>query len=199
MMPLQTAGRSLSSGELFALMNACDNTPLGVRDAAIIAILYTCGLRRGELVNLDIEDYNPETGELKILKAKGNKQRTAYVTNGAKAALEDWLSIRDTGDGPLFLQIRKGGHIKPGRLTTQAVYHLLQKRAKIAGISRVSPHDFRHTFIGDLLDAGADIATVQQMAGYADVSTTARYDRRGEEAKRKAAEKLHIPYFKRTM
>lgn len=191
------AGRSITPGELSAILAACDNSPSGGRDAAIIAILYSCGLRRNELVNLDLADFDSATGELKILHAKGSKQRTVYVTNGAKAALEDWLSIRGNDTGPLFLQIRKGGHIWPKRLTTQAIYHILQERATQAGIENISPHDFRHTFVGDLLDAGVDIVTVQKLAGHADVSTTARYDRRGEEAKRKAVELLRVPYRRR--
>lgn len=193
------AGRNISPGELAALVQACiaDDSPAGARDAALIAVLYTCGLRRAEVVALDATDYDPETGELRILHAKGRKQRTVYITNGAKAALEDWLQARGDKPGPLFVQIRKGGHIKPRRLTTQAVYTILQKRAQQAGIENITPHDFRRTFVGDLLDAGADIATVQKMAGHADVSTTARYDRRGEAAKRKAAGLLHIPYCRR--
>ena len=82
-------------------------------------------------------------------------------------------------------------------MTAQAIYNMLGKRAQESGIKNFSPHDLRRTFISHLLDAGADIATVSRMAGHANVQTTARYDRRPEEAKRKAAELLHVPYTRK--
>jgi site-specific recombinase XerD len=193
------AGRSISAGELTALLTGCANdpTPAGARDAAMLALLYAGGLRRAELVGLARADYDEATGELKILHAKGRKQRTAHLSGGARAALTDWLAVRGEAPGPLFVPIRRGGHLQGRPLTAQAVYHILSERAKQVGVKDISPHDFRRTFVGDLLDAGADIATVQRMAGHADISTTARYDRRGEEAKRKAAGLLHVPYLKR--
>lgn len=110
------------------------------------------------------------------------------------AALADWLAVRGRAPGPLFRRILKGGRVTVGGITTQAVYDVLMRRAAEAGVDDLSPHDLRRTWVGDLLDAGADLATAQQMAGHADVSTTARYDRRGARARRKAADLLHVPY-----
>jgi len=188
-------GRELSSGEISALMQACENdkTSAGVRDAAIIAVMYVGGLRREEVTTLDISDYDHDTGKM-IIRGKRQKERTAYLQNGAGRAIEDWLNIRGTIEGALFNPINKGGKVTTRRLTNQAIYNMLKKRAEEAGVSEFSPHDLRRTFVSDLLDAGADIAVISKMAGHANVQTTARYDRRPEEAKRKAAGLLHVPY-----
>jgi len=194
------AGRAITQGELHALMAACaaDPTAAGVRDGCIVAVLYSCGLRVAEIVNLDLDDYDPEVGTLRVL-GKGNKERVAFVINGTSDALADWLILRGDAAGALFWPGRRGGHLSPGRLSTQGIYQMLQMRASQAGISRLSPHDFRRTFISDLLDAGADLATVQRLAGHADPKTTARYDRRPEAARRRAAGLLHVPYQRRTL
>jgi site-specific recombinase XerD len=191
------AGRALSVGEIGALLDTCAVTPIGIRNAVIISIMYACGLRRDEVVSLDLDHYNTETGELKV-KGKGNKERLLYVDNGALEALNDWLSIRGDQDGALFNPILKGGKIQNRRMTNQAIYNLLLSHAKEAGIARFSPHDLRRSFISELLDRGADVVTVQGLAGHASVQTTARYDRRGERAKKKAIGLLHVPYKKRT-
>ncbi|HFQ93278.1 MAG TPA: integrase [Anaerolineae bacterium] len=184
-------GRSLSQGEIAALLDTCQPTPAGVRDAAIIAILYACGLRRGELVNLDLADFDPNESRLKV-RGKRNKERFVPIVNGARASLEDWLAVRGGTPGPLFTGL--GNKQRGGRLTTQAIYAMLKRRADEAGIADFSPHDFRRTYIGDLLDLGVDIVTVQKLAGHASVETTGRYDRRPERVKQTAASKLHVPY-----
>lgn len=134
---------------------------------------------------------------LTIHAGKGRKDRLTYLTVGPADALRDWLALRGDAPGPLLCPVNKGGRITIRQMTAQAAMAVLQKRAKQAGVAHVSPHDLRRTLISHLLDAGADIATVQQLAGHANVQTTTRYDRRGEAAKRKAAALLHVPYYRR--
>jgi site-specific recombinase XerD len=189
-------GRALSRGEIRTLFQECakDQTQAGARDAALLAILYGCGLRRSEAVALDLKDYDQQNKSLKIRAGKGNKERMVYLTSGSEQALNKWLVIRGTIAGPIFFRIIKGDHITNKRLSDQAIMWILKERAESAGVTSFSPHDLRRTFIGDLLDAGADISTVQQMAGHSQVTTTARYDRRGETAKRKASDLLFVPF-----
>jgi site-specific recombinase XerD len=190
------AGRSIRSGELAALMDVCarDPRPIGRRDAALIAVLYTCGLRRAEASALDLADYERDMRALTI-RGKRNKERLSYIPDtGAADAVKDWLAVRGDAPGPLFYSIYRSGRFTGRRLARQSIYDALAARAKMAGVAKLSPHDFRRTFVGDLLEQGADIAIVQKMAGHASVVTTARYDRRGEEAKMRAADRLHVPY-----
>ncbi len=192
------AGRELTEAEIAALFDACasDPGPAGTRDAAIIGLLYGCLLRRAEVAALTLNDYDRQTGKLNIRQAKRNKSRLVYVEGGAEAALSDWLELRGGQAGPLFLQINKGGRILSRGLSEQAVYDLLKKRAGQGQVAKATPHDLRRTCIGNLLDHGIDIVTVQNIAGHKDPATTARYDRRPERRKREAARTLNIPYKK---
>jgi integrase len=190
------AGRELSQGEILALVNVCkdDNSPAGVRDAAIIGLLYTCGLRRAELVALDADDFDPEGGKLIVRAGKGRNQRTVYAQGGALRAVIDWLNVYDERMEALFVPVLKSGKLARRRMNAQSIYDMVKKRALQAGVKDFSPHDFRRTFVGDMLERGVDIATVANIAGHASVDTTRRYDRRPEETKRAAATKLHFPY-----
>ena len=185
-------GRALSQSEITALISACalDNSKLGIRDAALIAILRGAGLRRVEAVKLKITNFTPETGQLEINQAKGGKNRLVYLPQKAIALVENWLQVRGRRPGALLCPIRKGGKIEFRHMSSQAVLLVVQKRGKQAGVESFSPHDFRRTFCSDLLDAGVDIVTVQKLAGHADPNTTAKYDRRGEEVKRQAVQNL---------
>lgn len=192
-------GRALSIGEIQALFNACaqDKSVKGSRDAALIAVLYGAGLRRSEVVALDLADWNMTDNCLTVRSGKGDKDRTTYLDEGAAAALTDWLIWRGEEEaGALFYPTRKGGKVETRRMTDQAVLDILQGRGKEANLASFSPHDFRRTFASNMIDAGVDIVTVQNLMGHASPVTTARYDRRGEEAKRRAASLLHTPYVR---
>jgi site-specific recombinase XerD len=182
---------------LKGLMESCTNDRkiCGIRDAAIIAFLYTCGPRRHEVVKARLHDYNQKSGRL-VITGKGNKQRTVYLDNGDREAMEDWLSGRGFEPDPLFYAINKGGHIvfNIKGMSSQAIYKILRKRGIESGVNSFSPHDLRRTFVSDMLDAGVDIVTVSKLAGHASMTTTGRYDRRGEEVKQKAAGVLHVMY-----
>lgn len=187
-------GRGITQAELKDLFAVCDaTTAAGARDAALLGIAYGAGLRRSEIVGLDVADYDRRTGVL-VVRGKGNKQRVAYVSNGARSALETWLAIRGDAAGAIFFPVNKAGRIVARRMTDQAVYMLLRRLAEKAKVSTFSPHDLRRSFISDLLDAGADISTVAALCAHANVATTMKYDRRPERTRRRAAELLHVPF-----
>jgi integrase/recombinase XerD len=192
------AGRALATAELAALARACvaDAGPSGARDLALLAIWRVAGLRRGELADLLLADYRPgDPPTLAIRRGKGNKGRELPLNADAAVAVGRWLRLRGRRDGALFCRIDRWGHLDPQRrgLSPHALYKILLKRAAEAGIAHASPHDFRRTAIGDLLDAGHDLATAQQLAGHASPVTTARYDRRGGRARAKATADLRFP------
>lgn len=104
----------------------------------------------------------------------------------------NWLKVRGDCPGPLLLPVNKYNQVVQRRLTDQAVMYILSTRAKEIGLKKFSPHDFRRTFAGDLLDDGVDIVTVQKLMGHSSPATTSKYDRRGEEQARKASLMLEL-------
>ena len=213
-------GRIIEPGELAALMRACaaDESPAGVRDAALIAMGAALGLRVSEVAGLTLGALDwlaDDEGKLTLTRTKGNKTRELWLTNGAAAALRDWLALRGPGEtaDSLWVPVLKSGQLvrelrprglkgRPGgttlaapRVTAPALEAMLQKRAEQAGIDKpLSWHDFRRTFASALLDAGVDLVTVQKLMGHSSPKTTSEYDRRGDEVKRRALRSLHVPY-----
>jgi integrase len=186
------AGRHVGRDELARLFTACDESPRGRRDAAILALGFGGGLRRAELVALDVGDYEADRGALRVC-GKGSKERRVFLANGAGEALASWLGVRGDRQGPLLLPVRKGGAIVLRRLAPQSVRDVIVRLAGLAGVEKLSPHDARRTWVGSLLDAGASLTSVQKLAGHSSVATTQRYDRRPEEVARRAALMLTIP------
>lgn len=181
-------GRRIAARDVTALLATCDDTPRGRRDAAIIAVLRVTGIRRAELVGLTRAAYQADDRALRVL-GKGNKERIVFLHDDAAARLDRWLT--HCPEGPLFVAVH-GARVADRALTDQAVQQILHARCRRAGVDLMDPHDFRRTFCSDLLDAGVDIATVQKMMGHDDISTTARYDRRGDAAKRAALRYLSL-------
>lgn len=189
------SGRSLTSAEIKKLFRVCnqDKSGSGKRDYAIIATLLATGLRRSEVINIQIEDYNTRNGMLNIQSGKGNKQRITYLNTETRRIVKQWLSIRNLqlgSEGFLFNPITKTGIIQKRKLSTQAIYAIIQQRAEQANIDPLRPHDLRRTFVTQLLEAGIDINTTRQLAGHNDIQTTARYDLRDEKSQKKAIRQM---------
>lgn len=187
-----TRGRALASAEIHALFNSCeqDSGCKGSRDAAMLAVMLGCGLRRSEVVGLDYASILHKEQAL-LVRGKGNKERLAFMPENVWQRIHIWTdTIRGEYEGPLFTRIRTGDDVTSQRMTPQAVYHILGQRRKKSGIGECAPHDLRRTFASMMLDNGEDLITVRDAMGHASVTTTQRYDRRGDARLRHAADKL---------
>lgn len=124
---------------------------------------------------------------------KRNKERVVSVSLDAVAWLEAWLQVRRWDAGPLFCPTPRGGRVVLRRLCGQTIRDVLAERSKLAAVRDATPHDFRRTVIGDLLDLGVDVVLVSQLVGHADPKQTGGYDRRPQRAQRDAVDRLHLP------
>jgi len=166
----------LTVEETVRLLKAPDlDIPQGLRDRAIMELIYAAGLRVSELVNLDLESVDLDTREIRVW-GKGSKERVVLMGELADRALIDYLEnsrpelLGEKKEVALFLN-RNGE-----RLTGRSVQKMLGKYAEIAGIGKkVYPHLLRHTFATHLLDGGADLRVVQELLGHANLSTTQIY------------------------
>lgn len=192
------AGRYIHRLELKQLVEACerDKSARGARDAALLATLYSTGMRNAEITRLDLADYDRKTGEIKVRSGKGNKDRLVYANEDAMGYIESWLAFRGEAPGHLFNWIHYNGRVfietsgKSKSTGAGLVRRVVRTRGTEAGVAHCRAHDFRRKNISDLLGAGVDLVTVQKLAGHSDPRTTAGYDRRLEETRREAVAKL---------
>lgn len=164
--------KTLTIDEVFALLDQkTPADPLQLRDRAIFELLYSSGLRIGELVALNLAGIDFELGQVRVV-GKGSKERLVPVGRKALEALRGYLACRaDCGlDRPLFLNHRGG------RLTARSIQRILKVRMLKGGLLKdATPHALRHTFATHLLDSGADLRAIQELLGHSSLSTTQKY------------------------
>ncbi|MEG0242846.1 MAG: tyrosine-type recombinase/integrase [Pseudomonas sp.] len=199
-----TAGTRLSQGHnlrrtlIRELMDVCaaDPRPQGLRDAAVIGILYGSGMRKSESVNLDLAQVNFAERSLRVT-GKGNKELLKYAPAWAFAKLQAWLEFRreqlkegEQDDSFLFNRIRRGSHITRERITKHAIYYIARQRGEQVGV-KIMPHDFRRSFITRVIEEH-DLSIAQKLAHHTNIQTTASYDVRDDNERRRAIDRFDL-------
>jgi integrase/recombinase XerC len=147
-----------------------NEAPLALRDAAILEVLYGCGLRVSECVNLDLGDL--DAGEVRVRRGKGGKDRVVPLGDKARVALDAWIERRSElspTSAAVFVNARGG------RVTTRSVRRFVDRHAISGSVPDTHPHALRHSFATHLLGSGADLRSIQELLGHASIQTTARY------------------------
>ena len=182
----------LSKEEIGLLLEAPDtDKPIGMRDAAMLELLYAAGLRVSELINLKLQDINLEAGFVRIF-GKGSKERIVPIGVHARKKVNAYLKtvrsrrLRQTSSPYLFIARAD----KP--MTRQGFWKLLRRYAMQAGLkTKITPHSLRHSFASHLLEGGADLRAVQIMLGHVDISTTQIYTHVTRDHLKKLHQKFH--------
>ena len=194
--PHRTLPAVLRADEARALIDAAteladDGSPVGLRDVAMLEVLYATGIRVGELVGLDVDDVDRDRNVLRVF-GKGRKERTVPFGRPAARALDFWLRhgrpalVAEGAGAALFLGVRGR------RIDQRAVRRLVHERlADVPGAPDMGPHGLRHTAATHLLEGGADLRSVQELLGHASLATTQRYTHVTTERLRKAYEQAH--------
>lgn len=191
-------GRNLRRSLIREMMQACeaDPRPQGLRDAAVIALLYGTGMRKSESVNLDLAQVDFSERSLQVT-GKGNKQLLKYAPAWAFERLDAWLALRRSmlpaglpDDGFLFNRIRRGSHITRERITKHAIYYIARQRGAEVGV-KIMPHDFRRSFITRVIEEH-DLSIAQKLAYHSNIQTTAAYDVRDDNERRRAVDRYDL-------
>ncbi len=190
--PWRRLPAGLRTEEVEALLQAPDRrNPRGLRDAAMLELLYATGMRVSELVGLRLEDLHLDAGYVRCL-GKGARERIVPLGQAACACLRDYLRAAR----PALLRGRASRWLFPGTrgrpVTRQTLWRALKRYGRLAGIGRAfSPHTLRHAFATHLLERGADLRAVQLMLGHADISTTQIYTHVNQERLRRLYGRFH--------
>lgn len=186
----------LNFDEVERLLDQIDTSnETGLRDRAIIELLFSSGLRVSELVNLDIEHINTKRREF-MVRGKGQKDRPVFISESAADHVDSYLKSRTDSIPALFINYSRNNEATTSgdyrRLGARSIQRIINKYTRMAGITKhVSPHTMRHSFATDLLMNGADIRSVQMMLGHSSISTTQVYTHVTDEHLREVHEKFH--------
>ena len=186
----------LSAEEVERLLDVADlSTEVGLRDQAILELLFSGGLRVSELVNLNQDHVNLRRREF-MVRGKGQKDRPIFISDQAAESIQRYLNKRSDTLAPLFIRysgsqdVTNDGEYK--RLTARSVQRMIQNYARKAGITKkVTPHTLRHSFATDLLMNGADLRSVQSMLGHSNIATTQIYTHITNPHLKKVHEQFH--------
>jgi integrase len=175
--PAPAGGIAVTMDLLSRLFDACaaDAGAAGRRDAALLSIFLSSGLRRAEAAALDMGDYDAGSGRLHIRGERPEYDRLVTLPKPARRALADWVRIRTGTPGPLLLPVDRGGLIRFRRMTDQAVYDIFGRITQRAGAPEVTLRDLRRAYVISLIRAGKPIQEVQYLVGHASWFTTAAY------------------------
>jgi integrase/recombinase XerD len=179
----------LNQTEVEQLLNVPDvSTEIGLRDRAILELMYACGLRVSEAVDLKVGDVNIDSGIL-TCTGKGSKTRKVPIGNSAVEWIKSYLANRNKKNKLEYRNLFLGSTGEP--ISRQTIYLLVKEYSERIGLEDVSPHTLRHSFATHLIQNRADIRSVQQMLGHADISTTQIYTHMTDVHLRKTYEKFH--------
>jgi integrase/recombinase XerD len=172
------AGNWLTAAQASQLLSLPDPaTVKGKRDRAILGLLVGCGLRRDELVRLQVEDLQQREGRWVVvdLLGKGRKRRTVPVPGWVKSWIDEWRTAAGVHDGCVFRAINKGGRVYGDGLTANVIWCVVQAYAAELGVPKLAPHDLRRTCAKLCRAAGGDLEQIQLLLGHASIATTERY------------------------
>jgi len=173
------AGNWLLREQASDLLNAPDPATLkGKRDRAMLALLVGCGLRRAELLGLNVDDIQQREGRWVIpdLMGKGNRLRTVPVPAPVKARVDEWLLAAGVGKGRIFRPVNKGGRVNGEAIEDEkAVWQVVLRYARETELGKLAPHDLRRTCAKLCRKAGGDLEQIQLLLGHASIQTTERY------------------------
>jgi site-specific recombinase XerD len=193
--------RPVGPVEVERLFAACtrDDRAGSRRDAAALVIFLSSGLRRAEAAMLDVADYDRRTGRLHIRGERPEYDRVVSLGKPARLAVKRWLEIRSDEPGPLLLPIGRGGLIQFRRMTDQAVYDILGRIARRAGLSNITSRNLRRAYVVSLIGSGRTLEEVQYLAGHASWVTTASYQQLADSQETEGYDVLNLPYHPSTV